>query len=88
MFPWAILITLLLTILLIKIGWFWRVFNVVGFLCFLSLMIDVFDAIFSPEWHKGHPGPIFIIIPLVWIFRVTKRIWMPPPIKQLPKKEE
>jgi hypothetical protein len=27
MFPWAILITLFLTILLIKIGWFWRVFK-------------------------------------------------------------
>jgi len=34
-------------------------FNVVGFLCFLSLMIDVFDAIFSPEWHKSYPVPHF-----------------------------
>ncbi len=88
MFPWAILIVLSLTIVLIKIGWFWRVFNVVGFLCFLSLMIDIFDAVFHPGWHKGiYFNPIIIIIQLVWIFRVTKRLWMSPPIEQLPEKE-
>lgn len=89
MFPWAILIVLVLTILLIKAGWFWRVFSVVGCLCFLTLMLDLLDGRFSQEWHSLPAGRtatlILITISLVWIYQVLKRIWVWHLTKPLPE---